>query len=146
MHNYNVTGELKQRSPEEIADAEMIGGNIRRFRERAGMSLQDLADATGKSKNGIHKIEKGRTNIQGDTLRIIAKALKVDIVNLVLDSSGPLSEQLQNFVSSTPDLLPDELLKLRATEKLFAPKKLTRRDFSELLFMIRDDPASNPTR
>lgn len=38
-----------------------LGELIRSARERAGMSLQDLADATGASKGHLHGVEQGKT-------------------------------------------------------------------------------------
>lgn len=38
-----------------------LGELVKQNRERAGMSLQDLADAAGSSKPHIHAIERGTT-------------------------------------------------------------------------------------
>jgi transcriptional regulator with XRE-family HTH domain len=56
---------------------------LRRIREQAGYSQQDLADNSGVSQHTISEIELGRRKPQGRTLRKLAKALDVSVADLL---------------------------------------------------------------
>ena len=57
----------------------MQGRRIRQLREKKGMSLEDLGQAIGTTRQNIFKYEAGDiTNIPYDKLRKIAEALDTD--------------------------------------------------------------------
>lgn len=62
----------------------IIRHNIKRYREKAGLTQQQLADRTGLSMNYIAKIEstKMQRSFTIATLGKIAEALNVDIKDL----------------------------------------------------------------
>jgi transcriptional regulator with XRE-family HTH domain len=64
-------------------DLERVGRNIRAERERAGLSLSQLAAATGISKAHLVRLEKGGGNPSLEILARIAEALEVTIADLV---------------------------------------------------------------
>ena len=56
-----------------------IGGQIKEIRKQNGLTIQDLAEATGVSKGMLSKIENGRTIPSITTLSAITRALQVDL-------------------------------------------------------------------
>src|SRR5215213_9300400 len=68
----------------------LIGVELSYFRRQAGMSLTDLAEASGIGKPKLGHLETGRTNQYPGDIRKILKACKVDkehIDRIVLLSS-----------------------------------------------------------
>jgi transcriptional regulator with XRE-family HTH domain len=62
-----------------------VAQNLRRLRQRAGMSQAALADASGISRRMIVNLEGGATNISLSSLDHLAEALGADFVDLVSD-------------------------------------------------------------
>ena len=62
---------------------EQISANLRSFREKRRMSLQEVADLAGLSKAHIWEIEQGRGNPTVSTLEGIAAALGVTIFRML---------------------------------------------------------------
>ena len=58
-------------------DEEGMGARIRRRRVQLGMTLSDLAEASGLTKSFVSQIERGRNSPSISTLRGIAAALEV---------------------------------------------------------------------
>jgi transcriptional regulator with XRE-family HTH domain len=56
---------------------EGMGARIRRRRQQLGMTLHDLAEASGLTKSFVSQIERGRNSPSISTLRGIAAALEV---------------------------------------------------------------------
>lgn len=63
--------------------AAMVGANVRRYRERARLSQQALADHVGMQRANIDRIEDGAVCARIDTLYTIACALGVALSTLV---------------------------------------------------------------
>ena len=59
------------------------GARIRIARSRAGLSVADIAEKVGISRQGICQIEQGRYGGKIDTLIAIARALNVSIADLL---------------------------------------------------------------
>jgi len=57
-------------------------GRLRRIREQAGYTQQQLADESGVSQHTISELELGRRKPQGRTLRKLAQVLSVDVRDL----------------------------------------------------------------
>jgi transcriptional regulator with XRE-family HTH domain len=66
-------------SREPNADEESMGGRIRKRRLQLGMTLADLAGASGLTKSFVSQIERGRNSPSIATLRAIAGALDVPV-------------------------------------------------------------------
>lgn len=67
-------------------DATALGRKIRDLRTRAGLTLDDLANAAGVSRSQISQIERGVAGPSLSTLRGIAYAIGVPMAALFLDS------------------------------------------------------------
>lgn len=64
-----------------------VSGNLRRFRQRAGLSQIALANASGVSRRMIIAVEAGDANISLSSLDKLAAAMGVSFVDLVRDPS-----------------------------------------------------------
>jgi DNA-binding XRE family transcriptional regulator len=60
---------------------------IRSFRNYRGMTISELAGAAGISQPYLSEIENGKKTGSIDVLKRIAKALKVDLDDLVVDGA-----------------------------------------------------------
>lgn len=60
-----------------------VGERIRILRDRAGMTLRDLAERSGAHVSTIHGIESGKTQARVHTLQAIAAALGVSVGSLI---------------------------------------------------------------
>lgn len=58
---------------------------LRVIRERSGLSLSELARAAGISQPHLSNIERGRRGPSPDTVRRLARELKVPVVALLAD-------------------------------------------------------------
>jgi DNA-binding XRE family transcriptional regulator len=58
---------------------------VRTFRNYRGLTVSDLAEAVGISQPYLSEIESGKKTGSVDVLKRIAKALKVDLDDLVVD-------------------------------------------------------------
>lgn len=61
----------------------LVGRNARRFREKAGLTQEQLAEISGFSQQYISGLEKGRRNPTIVTLYELASALRVSHVELI---------------------------------------------------------------
>ena len=60
-----------------------IGGQVKRERERALLTQQELADQAGIGLNTLNRIEKNHAEPHFRTIRKIANALGVDAATLI---------------------------------------------------------------
>jgi transcriptional regulator with XRE-family HTH domain len=67
-----------------------VAGNIRALRRDAGLTLAELASASGLGKSTLAQLESGRANPSVETLWAIAAALKVPFAQLVEEQRSPL--------------------------------------------------------
>jgi transcriptional regulator with XRE-family HTH domain len=65
---------------------------LRELRRQRGLSQQELSRATGVAQNTISEIERGHREPQGSTLRKLARALDVEIVDLFRGPTLPKGE------------------------------------------------------
>lgn len=63
-----------------------LGQVIRKHREAAGLTLEDLAYQSDMTSRHLFQIEKARTNPKVDTLYEIAGALGVKLSDLIRDA------------------------------------------------------------
>ena len=71
-----------------------VAQNLRRLRQRAGLSQVALAEASGISRRMIVNLEGGATNISLSSLDHLAEALGADFVELVSDPEA-LSRRIE---------------------------------------------------
>ena len=79
-------GSNEETFPASVVNALIAGENpVKVYRKHRGMTQQALADAIGKSKIYISKIEAGDRQGGVDVLSNIAQALNIDLDDLVTD-------------------------------------------------------------
>ena len=74
---------------------EIIGRNIARYREVAGLTQATLAEKIGISTAFVSRVERGQKKMKVETLYATAKALNVS-VDALLSADGPTA-QLANI-------------------------------------------------
>jgi len=67
---------------------EEIGQNIRALRKERGLTVKDLAQAVRCSPSFISQVERGKASPSIATVKQIASALKVNIVDFFMSSNG----------------------------------------------------------
>lgn len=65
-----------------------LGKKVRDLRFRRGLTVQQLAEASGLSKGFISQVENDRTSPSLATLRDLARALKTSIASLVIEEDA----------------------------------------------------------
>jgi transcriptional regulator with XRE-family HTH domain len=63
---------------------EVDGARLQRRRRRRGLTLKELGKTAGVSLATIWRLEKGRTSARITTVRKLAEALGVDVVDLLV--------------------------------------------------------------
>lgn len=58
---------------------EIIGRNVKRFRETYGISRKELADIFHISEDGVYRIERGETGLSSSYAYILANKLHCDM-------------------------------------------------------------------
>ena len=59
-----------------------MNGNLKSLRQRRALSLTDLGRMTKLSRVTINRIENGKQKPRPRTIRVLAKALQIDIEEL----------------------------------------------------------------
>lgn len=87
-----------------------VGELIQKYREAAGLSVQDLADAIGKDRSTVYRYEKGEIEkLPSDLLVPVANALGVSPAQLIVsknDNNVLSSENIKNYVPITKKKIP----------------------------------------
>ena len=73
----------------------LVGNNIKKYREKAGITQQKLAEYANLSQHFISQLENGRKNTKIETLDKISKVLGVPILNFF---------QVKNIKQTASDL------------------------------------------
>ena len=76
----------------EVAAAELGGQNVRRIRNKKGLTQEELAEISGFSQQYISGLEQGRRNPTVVTLFHLAQALGASHVELVAPDSKAVDE------------------------------------------------------
>jgi len=74
-----------------------LGDRLRRYRERAGLSIYDVGKLTGRHFSTISKYERGERKPNVDTLRELAGTYKVHPARLITrieDIEGEIPEEV----------------------------------------------------
>ena len=64
-----------------------MGRNLRRLRNKLGVSQDEFADLAGLHRTYIGAVERGERNITLDTLQRISTALKTDAEELIRETN-----------------------------------------------------------
>lgn len=70
----------------EVLHRGVFGQRVRKLRHVAGMSQEDLAEASGLHRTYISSLERGQRNVGLDNIHVLAKALGVSASELLEDA------------------------------------------------------------
>ena len=68
---------------------EQIGRRLHAYRNRSGMTLRDLSEATGLSPSYLSKLESGKTGVSVANLDKIRSAIGLNSIELLVSESDP---------------------------------------------------------
>lgn len=78
-------------------------GPIREFRQRAGLTIEQLADAAGVSPAVISKLERNRTSAELTTLHRIARAFGMNATDLLAIAERPTAHRAVETAHASGD-------------------------------------------
>lgn len=105
---------MAAKTPEAISREAVVGANVRRLREAAGLSQAELASQVAKSGHALGEmavwgIENGKRRITVDDLFALGAALGVVPTSLLSPDAGPGVLFVITFAGSGPvDVTADE--------------------------------------
>ncbi|MFD3535254.1 helix-turn-helix domain-containing protein [Streptomyces sp. NPDC058664] len=84
VHNVVIVPTRRLPLPPWVIDQRReLGDNILRYRRRAGLSQDHLAERIGRERRSIQRYERGERDISFSDLVLIADALGVSVADLV---------------------------------------------------------------
>lgn len=69
--------------PQKLSARRILANSLRQFRQKEGLSQEELADLAGLHRTYIGSVERGERNISIDNIERLAKALKCDVIDLL---------------------------------------------------------------
>lgn len=66
----------------------IVGENIRKFRQKSGITQEELALRSGLSQGYINQLELGRRNYTQKSLELIADSLSKPVIEFFSDATG----------------------------------------------------------
>jgi transcriptional regulator with XRE-family HTH domain len=84
----------------------IVGDNIRRLREKAGLTQEELALKSGLSQGYINQLESGKRRYTQKSLELIADALSIPIVELFKEEEKHIpsvAERIERYKKKRPD-------------------------------------------
>jgi len=91
----------------------VVGGRIREERQRAGLTMEKLAELAGISTSFVAYIETRGKKASLETIEKVANALRIPVADLFRTIPGPNKDYIynaaQNFAQLIRDRNPDEI-------------------------------------
>ena len=85
-----------------------LGGRVRAWRARRGMTRRQLAADSGLSERFLADVESGKGNVSINSLEAAARALNLSILELLQDAPRPALARVQGLLSRLDDSQLDE--------------------------------------
>lgn len=89
-----------------------LGGRVRAWRARRGMTRKQLAADSGLSERFLADVEGGKGNVSINSLEAAARALNITILDLLQDAPRPALARVQNLLSRLDDAQLDQAYSL----------------------------------
>jgi XRE family aerobic/anaerobic benzoate catabolism transcriptional regulator len=93
---------------QEKATLSELGGRVRAWRARRGMTRKQLAADSGLSERFLADVEAGRGNVSINSLEAAARALNITILELLQDAPRPALARVQALLSRLEDAQLDQ--------------------------------------
>ncbi len=100
--------------PATKATLSELGGRVRAWRARRGMTRKQLAADSGLSERFLADVEGGKGNVSINSLEAAARALNITIIDLLQDTPRPALARAQMLLGRLDDAQLDEAHKLLA--------------------------------
>ena len=97
---------------ESKATLSELGGRVRAWRARRGMTRKTLASDSGLSERFLADVESGKGNVSINSLEAAASALNISILELLQDAPRPALARAQSLLSRLDDAQLDEVCDL----------------------------------
>jgi XRE family aerobic/anaerobic benzoate catabolism transcriptional regulator len=88
---------------EQKATLAELGGRVRAWRARRGMTRKQLAADSGLSERFLADVESGKGNVSINSLEAAARALNITIIELLQDAPRPVLARVHNLVGRLDD-------------------------------------------
>ena len=100
-----------------------VGGNIRKYRERARLTQADLAERVGVGTAFISRVERGKKHMKLETMAAIADALDVTVDLLIRErDSRAQTEVLARMLEGcSPEFIDGVIQLVRVSLDNFGP-------------------------
>ncbi|MBC5767789.1 helix-turn-helix transcriptional regulator [Ramlibacter albus] len=100
---------------EERATLAELGGRVRAWRARRGMTRKQLANDSGLSERFLADVETGKGNVSINSLEAAARALNITILDLLQDAPKPALARVHSLLARLDDGQLDQAYTLLAT-------------------------------
>ncbi len=92
-----------------------LGGRVRAWRARRGMTRKQLAADSGLSERFLHDVESGKGNASINSLEAAARALNITVLDLLQDAPRPALARVHGLVARLDDAQLDQAYSLLGT-------------------------------
>ncbi len=89
-----------------------LGGRVRAWRARRGMTRKGLAADSGLSERFLADVESGKGNVSINSLELAARALNITVIDLLQDAARPALARTQDLLSRLDDSQLDQAYSL----------------------------------
>ena len=119
---------------EKIAIEKRLGTSVRSWRNRQGISQDELAKRSGFQRSYISDVERGSRNVSLKSIEKLAEALGISVVTLFADvNSHAASEPLR-----AGELAEILLVEDNDSDSLLVTQVLRKANLANRLFVVRD--------
>ena len=115
---------------DEVFDAEVMGGQLKKLRKSTKLSQEKFAERLGMSKDTIYNYEKGKTAIPHDLVKRLCREFNVSADYFYFEKDKPL-------VGDNTISIADEF-----TKELEECSDFEKKQLMEMLKIIRMKPAA----
>src|SRR5688572_6217723 len=92
-----------------------LGGRVRAWRARRGMTRKQLAADSGLSERFLADVESGKGNVSINSLEATARALNISLLDLLQDAPRPALARVQSLLGRLDDSQLDQAYALLAS-------------------------------
>src|SRR5688500_2664974 len=85
-----------------------LGGRVRAWRARRGMTRKQLAADSGLSERFLADVESGKGNVSINSLEATATALNITLIDLLQDAPRPAMARVQGLLGRLDDAQLDQ--------------------------------------
>jgi XRE family aerobic/anaerobic benzoate catabolism transcriptional regulator len=107
--------QLQTETDSNRATLAELGGRVRAWRARRGVTRKQLAADSGLSERFLHDVESGKGNVSINSLEAAARALNITILDLLQDAPRPALARVQGLVARLDDAQLDQAYSLLGT-------------------------------